>query len=155
MGVLTSSIGVRVGRFFWFVAGGGAVGQGVLLGVVWMCVCVGSGLQILIRFGGGCRAGSRRKCRLMCVWVRGQGGVATCWHTTHSLLFQLPCHSRSASTPMKFLIMFVLIFYLFLFMFVFCLWIFVLVKTESYILNRFNKLRKWLIPFHAIWGLCW
>jgi len=20
-----------------------------------------------------------------------------------------------------------------------------------YILNRFNKLRKWLIPFHAIW----
>lgn len=27
-----------------------------------------------------------------------------------------------------------------------------------YILNRLNKLRKWLIPFHAIWGilgLCW
>ena len=24
-----------------------------------------------------------------------------------------------------------------------------------YILNRFNKLRKWLIPFHAIWSLCW
>ena len=24
-----------------------------------------------------------------------------------------------------------------------------------YILNRYNKLRKWAIPFHAIWGLCW
>ena len=24
-----------------------------------------------------------------------------------------------------------------------------------YILNRFKRLRTWLIPFHAIWGLCW
>ena len=30
----------------------GAVGQGVLLGVVWMCVCV-CVLQIFVRFGGG------------------------------------------------------------------------------------------------------
>ena len=22
-------------------------------------------------------------------------------------------------------------------------------------LNEFSKLRKWLIPWHAIWGLCW
>lgn len=24
-----------------------------------------------------------------------------------------------------------------------------------YILNRFHKLRTWIIHFHAIWGLCW
>ena len=26
---------------------------------------------------------------------------------------------------------------------------------NEYRLNRINKLQKWLIPFHAIWGLCW
>ena len=41
IGVLTSSIGVRVRRVFGFVWG-----------------------------GGGCRAGCRPRCRLMCVWVR-------------------------------------------------------------------------------------
>ena len=32
-------------------------------------VCMGECSQILIRFGGGCRAGCRVRCRLMCVWV--------------------------------------------------------------------------------------
>ena len=67
----------------------------------------------------------------------GSGGVATSWHTTHSLSFQLPCHSRSASTPMKFLIhmfiFFLFVFHtIFLFMFVSCLWISILVKIETY-----------------------
>ena len=34
-------------------------------------VCMGEGSQILIRFGGGYRVGSRRKCRLVCVCVCG------------------------------------------------------------------------------------
>ena len=45
IGVLTSSIGVRVRRFFGLVLGG-AVRQGVVRGV------------------GGCRAGCRRRCHL-------------------------------------------------------------------------------------------
>ena len=45
-GVLTSSLGVRVRRFFGFVLGG-------LSGRASSDVCMGEGSQILIRFGGG------------------------------------------------------------------------------------------------------
>ena len=46
IGVLTSSLGVRVRRFFGFVLGG-------LSGRVSSDVRMGEGSQILIRFGGG------------------------------------------------------------------------------------------------------
>ena len=69
IGVLTSSIGVRVRRFFGFVLAG-AVGQGVVLGVVWCVYWYGWGFADFDSFWGGCRAGCRRRCRLMCVWVR-------------------------------------------------------------------------------------
>ena len=61
--VLTSSIGVRVRRFFWIVLGGlsGRVSSEVL-----SHVCVGEGR----RSRGGCRAGCRLRCRLMCVWLK-------------------------------------------------------------------------------------
>lgn len=39
-----------------------------------------------------------------------------------------------------------------------CIYIYTLVKYKKwnlYVLNRSNKLRLWLIPFHAIWGLFW
>ena len=50
--------------FFW----GGLSGR--VSSEVSSNVCMGGGSQILIRFFGGCRAGSRRKCCLMCVSVR-------------------------------------------------------------------------------------
>ena len=57
IGVLTSSMGVRVRRFFGFVLGGGAVGQGVVRGVVRCSVggvygmCMGECTQLYwIRF---------------------------------------------------------------------------------------------------------
>ena len=52
----------------------------------------GEASQILIRFGRGQRLDSQRSVK------------STCWHTTHSLLFQLRGHSPSALTPMKFFI---------------------------------------------------
>ena len=85
----------------------GAVGQGVLLGVVWMCVCVCVCLADFRSFWGGTVGQGLVGSVVWCAYAF-EGGGATCWHTTHSLSFQrineLPCHSLSASTPMKFLI---------------------------------------------------
>ena len=49
---------MRVRRFFGFVLGG-------LSGRASSDVCMGEGSQILIRFGGGCGAGCRPRCRMM------------------------------------------------------------------------------------------
>ena len=59
IGVLTSSVGVRVRRFFGFVLGGCRAGcyrlrlSGRMSSEVSFDVCIGEGWQILIRFGGG------------------------------------------------------------------------------------------------------
>ena len=66
--VLTSSIGVRVRRFFGFVLGrlSGRVSSEVPSDV-----CMGAGSQI----EGGL---SGLRCRLMCVWVRSRGWLSGC-----------------------------------------------------------------------------
>ena len=67
VGVLTSSVGVRVRRFCRFVSGGGLSGR--LSSEVSSDMCMGEGSQIQ---GGGCRAGCRLRCCLICVWVRAR-----------------------------------------------------------------------------------
>ena len=67
-----------------------------------MCVCVSWRFSFVL--GGGL---SGKVSSEVSSDVRmGSRGGETCWHTTHSLSFQrineLPCHSLSASTPMKF-----------------------------------------------------
>ena len=136
-------------------------------------------------FWGGCRGGCCPRCRLMSVWVKrfllgavGQGVVGSVWclygwglADFHSFLGGCRpgcCRPRHPWNYYKLFIQFlfyvlyiyiIIIYTVFVFTFVSCLWISIFLEITRnwnlYILNPFNKLRKWLIPFHAIWGLCW
>ncbi len=150
IGVFTSSIGVRVRvrRFLGFALGGAC--QGRVSSEVSSDVCMGEGSQILIRFVGGPAPSSQRSVK------------SKCYHTTHSLLFQLRFDSPFASTPMKFLIhilisvLSTIILVYTCIMFVSCLWISILIKSHKTLkLIYFESVQQTVEVIPCYWGLCW